>query len=359
MEIKLKTLTPLWTGGVDRKVDRVHETGILGSLRWWYEVLVRGVGGHACDPSKGECGFNADEYHKSKATNERQRLRDAGVCDVCQVFGATGWRRRFRLEVVDSFLVNAQIEHTIKADRKYKEKKGNDRTPTWYFRDPTQGTKTPNTPKSGEFTIKIQRLSPDFPPEVIAALFQFIADWTALGARAQMGFGVIEIVGDRINTQPLFDWIEVVSGANTYADLPSLRNVFLARISPKDGKRFSEQDTFNLKYDLRRLFASDKALRHFIMGTVKGERMAAKVMMSRPYVHAGNNTIRVWGWIPEKTDVYRNGWDREKVVNEIHGHLDRKYKLEVWREMNSVRDTKLPNSNDASGFLQSLLGLEE
>ncbi|MGQ9833224.1 MAG: type III-B CRISPR module RAMP protein Cmr1, partial [Candidatus Villigracilaceae bacterium] len=39
MEIQLKTLTPLWTGGIDGTTDRLHETGLIGSLRWWYEAL--------------------------------------------------------------------------------------------------------------------------------------------------------------------------------------------------------------------------------------------------------------------------------------------------------------------------------
>ena len=34
LELKLKTLTPIWTGNVDQKYDRLHETGIIGSLRW-------------------------------------------------------------------------------------------------------------------------------------------------------------------------------------------------------------------------------------------------------------------------------------------------------------------------------------
>ncbi len=35
MQIQLKTLTPLWTGGVETgKMDWLHETGIIGSLRW-------------------------------------------------------------------------------------------------------------------------------------------------------------------------------------------------------------------------------------------------------------------------------------------------------------------------------------
>lgn len=42
--ITLKTLTPLWTGGADGRSDRLHTTGIIGSLRWWYEGIVRGLG---------------------------------------------------------------------------------------------------------------------------------------------------------------------------------------------------------------------------------------------------------------------------------------------------------------------------
>ncbi|MBN1399734.1 MAG: type III-B CRISPR module RAMP protein Cmr1, partial [Anaerolineae bacterium] len=37
-ELLLSTLTPLWTGGARTgRMDHVHETGIVGSLRWWYE----------------------------------------------------------------------------------------------------------------------------------------------------------------------------------------------------------------------------------------------------------------------------------------------------------------------------------
>ncbi|MCD5415521.1 type III-B CRISPR module RAMP protein Cmr1, partial [Candidatus Bipolaricaulota bacterium] len=36
LTITLKTITPLWTGGVDGTCNRLHATGIIGSLRWWY-----------------------------------------------------------------------------------------------------------------------------------------------------------------------------------------------------------------------------------------------------------------------------------------------------------------------------------
>ena len=40
LTVKIRTLTPLWTGGLDGTMDRIHETGIIGSLRWWYEAIV-------------------------------------------------------------------------------------------------------------------------------------------------------------------------------------------------------------------------------------------------------------------------------------------------------------------------------
>jgi CRISPR-associated protein Cmr1 len=101
LKITLKTLTPLWTGGVEGTCDRLHETGLIGSLRWWYEALVRGLGGQACDPTEHSCTFDEEKYRKSKADDEHQRLRDAGVCNACQLFGCTGWARKFRLCVLD------------------------------------------------------------------------------------------------------------------------------------------------------------------------------------------------------------------------------------------------------------------
>jgi len=93
MKILLRTLTPLWTGGVDQTCDRLHETGLIGSLRWWYEALVRGLGGYACDPtSEDRC-----EYDPKKEKPPEKQL-----CAACYLFGCTGWARKFRLRVLDA-----------------------------------------------------------------------------------------------------------------------------------------------------------------------------------------------------------------------------------------------------------------
>jgi CRISPR-associated protein Cmr1 len=77
----LRALTDIWTGDASRKGERLVSTGLLGSIRWWFEVVVRGLGGSACDPTRTECQY-----------------RDH--CVVCELFGCTGWARKFRFAVL-------------------------------------------------------------------------------------------------------------------------------------------------------------------------------------------------------------------------------------------------------------------
>ncbi len=85
-EWRLKALTDLWTGDADGKAQRTIPTGLLGSIRWWFEVLIRGLGGAACDPSD-----------KTNRCPDQRGKR----CVVCELFGCTGWGRKFRFEVRD------------------------------------------------------------------------------------------------------------------------------------------------------------------------------------------------------------------------------------------------------------------
>jgi CRISPR-associated protein Cmr1 len=99
----LKAQSPIWTGDADRNGAHTIPTGLLGSLRWWFEVLVRGMGGSACDPaySDGRCP-DKNEKH----------------CVVCELFGCTGWARKFRFDVLD---VNGKIKRDqIKKDESFQ-----------------------------------------------------------------------------------------------------------------------------------------------------------------------------------------------------------------------------------------------
>lgn len=331
LPITLETLTPIWTGGVDGKSTTLHLTGIIGSLRWWFEAIVRGMGGSACDPSKHSCLYDLEKPNK-------------GLCDVCHVFGATGWARRFRLVVNDKTLLKPDDSYNRQstASRSYKNSSGRTITPTWY----------PNSaPLQGQVEIKIIGTDRDFPVEVIGALIQFITDWTSIGARPQMGFGVA-------NISPRQEMHHLATYLNNHitppiADkpLPSLREMFFTSVS---AETFPRNETFNLKYDLRRLFHNNRALRHYMMGTINDERQGAKIMMSYPYEH--NTTMRVWGWIPK--EVTKFGSTREQVAGHIHSHLTKNYTIKYWCEFNSPRDTVCQQYTTPQKFLESLLEVE-
>ncbi|WP_166792876.1 type III-B CRISPR module RAMP protein Cmr1 [Methylacidiphilum caldifontis] len=93
IEYVFKALSDIWTGDADRKNTRTINTGLLGSIRWWFELVVRGLNGFACDPTNptNRC-----------PSPEKKPTEDTHHCVVCDLFGCTGWARKFRFEVLDT-----------------------------------------------------------------------------------------------------------------------------------------------------------------------------------------------------------------------------------------------------------------
>jgi CRISPR-associated protein Cmr1 len=315
LEIKLTTLTPLWTGGVDGKADRLHTTGIMGSLRWWYEVLVRSVGGTACDPGQHACIYDAQKPYN-------------GLCDACQIFGATGWARRFKLIVTENTLQQRKpaasesdrsrsggLIFTLSSDHPSTRAQ----KPRWYLS---------SNPLYGQVKLDIVSTAPlnkagteHFDSKVIGSLLQLIADRTSVGAKPQLGMGVVRLE-ERQSMQPLLDHLKQIVAkhekngdlkAQVDEELPCLQNMFFARVKVQSA---TESDTFDIKYDLRGMFRQkfkNDDLRHTIMGFVRGRnRVGAKIMMSYPYE---DGTIRIWGWVPTMSLVQVS---RNDILNEIY-----------------------------------------
>lgn len=211
VEISIRTLTPIWTGGAAGTCDRIHETGIIGSLRWWYEAIVRGTEGKACDPTTEDprCRYDLKKYQESTADDGRQRLRDAGLCDACQVFGASGWKRRFQLEIEDSTepAWTPPIPMNIRPPRRNRG---------WYL-------------MPGRIGDLVLRFRGDKSVLVkLASLFTFLERWGNLGSRPQLGYGLFEILNrsDLVAKKNDFRWPSwSPEEANKY--LPDLREFIL------------------------------------------------------------------------------------------------------------------------------------
>ncbi len=189
--IHLKTLTPLWTGGVDQTCDRLHETGLIGSLRWWYEALVRGLGGYACDPTseaaQTRCEFDTKAYEQAKKDGKTETESiNAGlhnVCPVCYLFGATGWARLFQLRAIDVPTTPLHFRSTIKMNRGWLN---------LVFGGENQNIDSLQVPY-GDLRLQFipRRQDAEYAKTQFALILRVAAEYGGIGARMQHGFGQI------------------------------------------------------------------------------------------------------------------------------------------------------------------------
>jgi CRISPR-associated protein Cmr1 len=305
LTITLKTLTPLWTGGADGTSDRLHVTGIVGSLRWWYEALVRGLGGEACDPTEHGCNFDVEKYETRADLPERERLRAAGLCDACQLFGATGWRRRFRLQV------NAHNEPAWEGDRALNVRPYG-RSRGWFLSPGRVGT------------ITVSLMGDQQALAQMFALFRFLERWGSLGPRPQLGYGVFRLTEVKGGPPPL-TWDQL--GNAPVGALPDLRSFtfFKLQFIPREDTWWTQVSglrelrgrhdqwlnverlagrgmvpvTPALKNTLRfEQRWSSNALPHWLFGTLRGdERVRRKVALSWAFRLADGKTWEIRGWV--------------------------------------------------------------
>lgn len=155
--ISIRTLTPLWTGDVNGQCSEIKETGIIGNLRWWYESIVRGLRGNACDISN-QCTI------------------EDGLCEVCSIFGATGRKRQFNISISKDETKPAWSDNLPLNVRPPERTRG------WFL--------PPG--KIGRFDILLQGNSEAIGQ--ICSLFLFLESWGSLGAKPQLGYGFFKII---------------------------------------------------------------------------------------------------------------------------------------------------------------------
>ncbi|MBI4492163.1 MAG: type III-B CRISPR module RAMP protein Cmr1 [Chloroflexi bacterium] len=205
--VTLQPMTPLWTGDANQRGSRIRETGVLGSLRWWYEAIVRGLGLYACDPtcdpSSGSCKYD-----------ENKKL--SSICLACQLFGCTGYGRRFRLVVDGNGDAGQPVEVKLKNPGMSSHR-------GWRI--------PPNV--AGPLTLTLYPMRPDamdaFESAAIYHTLRFIERYGALGAKTSHGQGVVKITDWSILTAVMEAdaWIGAVRArrAKVAANPPSTPNL--------------------------------------------------------------------------------------------------------------------------------------
>lgn len=329
-------LTPVWTGDVNQQGGKLRETGLVGSLRWWYEAVLRSVGVYACDPSTGSCVY--DESKKSE-----------GICLACQLFGCTGYSRRFRFEV-HADPNSGQLLPVRLANP------GNSKHRGW--RIPQELTKP--------FRLKIVPLFADgFDIACIGLALRLIERFGALGAKTSQGQGIVRFYGSP--SADFAKWKDALTQRphkqiDQLPNSPSLDNILGVTVEvapqikdwwksiPLEMKGFGLSDKSTwipsapavramLRTDLRDLGSANDNGRHRLMGTIgrwgdqrpevkdgkkKDRTKASDVFVSHLYMEQKRWRMRIFAFVAKNG----NGADqrlRELLadggLNELKGKL--------------------------------------
>jgi len=389
MNVKVRTLTPIWTGDVDSKSNSIRSTGIIGSLRWWTEAILRGMGKFACDPTEdGRCPDS--EPNKTK------------YCPACLIFGATGIRRLFRLEISGGTKVFDGRPINIKPKGRNKG---------WFL----------GSGVVGEIDFKIVPLDKDFDSNLVLFPLAIAAKWGGIGAKTQHGYGVVELENiddlkfenfqnalNRIVSSERLNNLGIQEREGQNDALPNIEKMFFAKVKfeVKNDDWWKEVDGINsdknnpriikwvktnsvpispaiknwLRFgDGKKLWQTgdsnnDREIENWLFGKINQDKSASKINISCAY-KIGDNTweFRIWGWIPERAErelpeeFDRNNFletlkkalnDNDSVTipwNKLLGDKTGDHKLVVWREFNSSRDTVKENESDINKYLQSLI----
>jgi CRISPR-associated protein Cmr1 len=394
----LRTLTPLWTGGIDAgQADRIHETGLIGSLRWWYEAILRGCGVQVCDPTTHNCTG----------------------CPVCQTYGMTGQRRQWR------FTVQGNYKHSFVGDplllpsgRIHRQTvRGQQRTRAggWFVGNGFVGDiALQSIPLRANATSNVWEL-----PLYLAAC------WGSIGPKTQIGYGVAQVLDE--NSRPTIPNIDSLlqnlpADHHKANDFPDLRHIFFSKLHftttssawwrqvklidiALTGQVKDAQGTVqlqNVSTELNTLASLNfapvaPAFRNWlrygrtitlrngqqrqvsllngfirgqerdaesdIFGTLQPDRRRSRLNISFAYLLPTDTwEIRVWGWIPESKN-----YNRDQVLASLKTLLQTSANwtpllgsavsnagLSVWREFDSARDT-VQRCNTMNVYLRSLL----
>jgi CRISPR-associated protein Cmr1 len=339
-DLRIETLTPLWTGDIQGNSPYVKETGIIGSLRWWYEALVRGLGGYACDITSAD--------PRERCDYDRDKTR---ICAACKLFGCTGWRRRFRLEVIPQnnpqhplFFITSSLKWWLETIFEY-----------------------PSQVAFGKFGIDLY--GKDEFLSSIKALFFFLSKYGGIGARNQYGFGQFKICDSAHEKEYEENWIKLTkmefpsekSRSSYQGDLPSIKNFFFLKCKIKEDSplviEFKEEfkrikmipEDFDWSYmpiapdlrykgvfgdgcrlGIRDYFREEEHIQgsddEAIFGYVHGSKKnSSKINVSHLYKEdesAKNYLLKIWGILPEKCSYTPENF-LEKVERAIPNEFKR------------------------------------
>jgi CRISPR type III-B/RAMP module RAMP protein Cmr1 len=392
MDITLETLTPIWTGDhTGKKCEELKLTGLTGSIRWWYEAMIRGLGGWACDPTGKadrieKCSYESldDPQNKTEKklnlmvsngiiqeadrkkyaykagfyTLDRGKLKPR-VCEACKLFGCSGWCKTFRMRVSD---VNLDLEQHSEhnAGKSLITINGN------------KGYMVPFG-RVGNFILRVSSIGirdPEADRKVLVVL-RLALRYGALGAKTHLGYGVLKCLEEKSTLPENFDIKTTINaivrdfslnsgaGVSTHK-LPVLTDFIFARLHPQSGK-MPVRAPLQFRYDWRNELRTFRTLgctqqesyhlRHYFCGIIsnpKCKRCHEFLEMQETNGLTFNETVQRLHKIRQLNRHEFMGLTIDKVVNEALENSN----LDSIKKKFGISPKKLMNKNEFVKYLK-------
>jgi len=359
----------------------------MGSLRWWTEVVLRGMDEFVCDPTEDDSRCPKIKVADSKISC---------YCVSCLIFGATGLRRSFKSSINGGEGVFEGRPIVIKPKERHRG---------WYL---GSGLK-------GSLELNLIPLDNRFDENLVLVPLAIASNWGGIGAKTQHGYGVMEFEEpSEINFKSFEDALNRIKESRSSKNiklrkentgsLPNMQETFFAKVQFEanrdwwknvDGikgklemdnrvKKWVESGSVpvvpaiknwlrygNGKELWEKEESNNRRLENWLFGSIRNYKSASKINISCAYITDHNRwEYRIWGWIPKNNSP--RGFCREDFLHKFKASLDgrgsvkfpwehlfgngvQRHKLNVWHEFASSRDTTKPNEKEIESYLQTLL----
>ncbi len=325
LKIKVNTVTPLWTGNASGTCKRIQPQSVMGSLRFWFEVIcyasskidVKSYQAEKVDYNKFKSGvYNIlssaernNEVGMSLFEIKQRSLEELKVSLPSQIFGCNGWCGFVKIKKLEysihSFL-NDQLELP-----KYilKESIERQKPSKWYYEKPYFW---------GDFCLYLELESDELKKTIIYPLLHFIEIYGFIGGKNNLGYGRVKFeVEDenleiynsfKIKGYPEINCSEIVKeNIANFKDLledslienRQIGLYIMGRSKDTDYKKISEK-LVKYKSDMRSA-VDDKEKRHYIFGSTKRDKYqniegpnATKII---PWINKTANNSYQYGFI--------------------------------------------------------------
>jgi CRISPR-associated protein Cmr1 len=305
------------------------ETGILGSLRWWMEAIARGHGIAVPDPV-----VDAPRY---------QAKRPEALDPVSRIFGATDWRRVFRLTIHNARQERIPGKITISAAPHRSPRRDITHDvdySTWYYAKQANFTHA----WGGEFEIHVQQIAAwtDYNGaslQLFSDLLRAVSKLGSIGAKPQLGLGFFEFAKEPIFTgdagEGLAEWLKKFGSttANPAIDpeLPNLRDFQIGSRAVTQQLLRPLNDPWQLAFvtrsELKNKFRSPNGkmigskFRHALTGEIGENPVRCKVAISHPFTLAGRSEQeqRLFCWLPASLGTHYSDLLQNRVP--IHANF--------------------------------------